>query len=214
MSGRRQPLDRDRIVAAAMTLADTQGLEAVTMRAVGGALGVEAMSLYHHVASKQDLVTALLDAVIGEYTLPVPGEAWKPQVRSSAISANQVLQRHGWAPGALMTFRAMPGPRWLRWSEELLATLRRAGFSPELTHHAFHILESHIYGSALRQVNFRPSPEELEAMATGFLATIDQNALPSLVEHIQGHLTGEFRGNGFELGLDLILDGLERELGH
>jgi AcrR family transcriptional regulator len=208
----RTPLTRERVIDAGLALADAHGIDALTMRRLGQELGVEAMSLYNHVANKEDLVAALLDAVVGEYALPSRRARWKPALRASAISANQVLQRHPWAPGSLITFGAMPGPKWLRWSEELLGTLRRAGFSPEATHHAFHILEGHIYGSALRQVNFRPTAAELATMAQGFLATIDVTAHPWLVEHIEGHVRGAFRSNGYELGLDLILDGLEKML--
>jgi AcrR family transcriptional regulator len=207
----RTPLSRERVVAAAMVVADEHGSDALTMRRLGQELGVEAMSLYNHVANKEDLLSALLDAVVSEYTLPAPDAEWKPALRASAMSAHQVLLRHPWAPGLLLTFRSMPGPGWMRYSEAVLATLRRAGFSPEMTHHAFHALEGHIDGYTLRQVNFPLQPEELEGAAKEFLERFPAADHPYLIEHIRGHLRKEFRGKGgFEFGLDLILDGLEQ----
>jgi AcrR family transcriptional regulator len=203
-------LSRDRVVLAAMAIADEHGIETLTMRRLGEALAVEAMSLYNHVANKDDLLSAILDAVVGEYDLPDSHGEWKAALRASAISANQVLLRHRWAPSLLVTFRTMPGPAWMRYSEAVLGVLRRAGFSPEMTHHAFHALEGHINGHTLRQANFPLQPEELDAAAEGFLARFAVDDYPYLVEHIRGHLHKEYRGKGgFEFGLDLILDGLE-----
>ena len=210
---RRAPLTRERVVAAAMGIADTRGIETLTMRRLGESLGVEAMSLYNHVANKDDLIATLLDAVVAEYDLPDRTRDWKEALRASALSANRVLVRHHWAPGLLLTFRSMPGPGWIRYSEEVLGTLRRAGFSPEMSHHAFHALEGHIDGQSLRQTNFPLQPEELDRAAEGFLARFSGEDYPYLVEHIRGHLRKEYRSKGgFEFGLDLILDGLERVL--
>jgi hypothetical protein len=125
----------------------------------------------------------------------------------------QVLLGHRWAPGLFLTFGSMPGRGWMAYSEAVLATLRRAGFSPEMTHHAFHALEAHIDGHTLRQVNFPLQPEELEGAAQDFLERFPATDYPYLVEHIRGHLLKEFRGKGgFEFGLELILDGMERVL--
>jgi AcrR family transcriptional regulator len=201
------------VVAAAIAIADRDGVAHLTMRRLGAELEVEAMSLYNHVANKDDLIAAMLDAVIGDYRLPSPHGEWKAALRSAAISANKVLVRHPWAPALLLTFGAMPGPHWMRWSESVLATLRTAGFSPELTHHAYHALEGHIDGYSMRQVNFQPYAAELETLAADFLAGFDPNQYPHLVEHIQGHLRNTFKAKtGFEFGLDLVLDGLERTL--
>ena len=208
---KRLPLTRERVVAAGIAIADESGVDSLTMRRLGSALGVEAMSLYNHVADKDDLIAAMLDTVVGEYQLPSPEGDWKRSLRDAAISANQVLVRHPWAPGLLLTFGAMPGENWRRWSEGLLATLRRAGFSPEMTHHAYHALEGHIDGHSLRQVNFTLGPEELRDAADKFMSGFDHYAHPYLVEHIRGHLEGGFKAkSGFEFGLDLILDGLDR----
>jgi AcrR family transcriptional regulator len=193
-----------------MALADEQGVEKLTMRRLGAALGVEAMSLYNHVANKRDLVSALVDEVVGEYRLPEPGPAWKASLRSASISANQALVRHPWAPALLLTFGAMPGRNWIEWSEAVLATLREAGCSPELAHRMFHAIEGHIDGHSLRAVNFRLQPADLDRVAADFLAGFDVAGHPYLVEHIEGHVRNEYTGKtGFEFGIDLILDGLE-----
>ena len=214
MVRRKEPLSRERVLATAMQLADEHGLEQLTMRRLGASLGVEAMSLYNHVANKEDLISAMLDAVVSKYQLPSPKAAWKPALRASAISANKVLVLHPWAPGLLLTFGATPGPGWRQWSESVLATLRNAGFSPEMTHHAFHALEGHIDGHSLRQVNFTPKADELENLAADFMSGFDVEQYPFLVEHIRGHIRNEFKTkSGFEFGLDLILDGMERVLG-
>jgi len=213
MVRRREPLSRERVLATAMELADEHGVEHLTMRRLGAALGVEAMSLYNHVANKDDLIAAMLDAVVSEYQLPSPKAAWKPTLRAAAVSANKVLVRHPWAPALLLTFGAMPGTGWMQWSEAVLATLRNAGFSPEMTHHAFHALEGHIDGYSLRQVNFTPTPDELEGLAADFMSGFDVEQYPFMVEHIRGHVRNEFKTkSGFEFGLDLILDGMERVL--
>ncbi len=209
----REPLTRDRVVAAAMALADAHGIDKLTMRRLGAELGVEAMSLYNHVANKRDLVSALLDEVVGEYRLPSPGPDWKTSLRDAGISANQALERHPWAPGLLLTFGSMPGIHWIDWSEAVLATLRGAGCSPELAHRMFHAIEGHIDGHSLRAVNFTFAPADLDRLATDFMTGFDVEAHPFLVEHIQGHVRNEYTGKtGFEFGIDLILDGLERIL--
>ncbi|HEX5630319.1 MAG TPA: TetR/AcrR family transcriptional regulator C-terminal domain-containing protein [Acidimicrobiia bacterium] len=211
--GQRGVLTRERVVTAAIEIADLEGVGRLTMRRLGTELGVEAMSLYNHVANKDDLVAAMLDAVVGEYRLPSGRADWKATLRSAALSANKVLVRHPWAPALLLTFHAMPGPHWMRWSDSLLATLRSAGFSPEMTHHAYHAIEGHIDGYSMRQVNFQPYVPDLDQFAADFLAGFDQEGHPHLVEHIQGHLRNEYKTKtGFEFGLDLVLDGLQRIL--
>jgi AcrR family transcriptional regulator len=210
---RREPLSREQVVAAAMAIADEHGVELLTMRRLGTALGVEAMSLYNHVANKADLIAAMLDTVVGEYRLPSPQDEWKATLRTAAASANEALLRHPWAPTLLLSFGVMPGPNWMQWSESVLATAREAGFSVEMAHHAFHALEGHIGGQSMRQVNFRPAPGELEGLAADFLSGVDTEQYPFLIEHIQGHLQNDYSATtSFEFGLDLILEGLERIL--
>ena len=206
---RRPALTRDRVLSAAVELADDGGLESVSMRKVAAALGVEAMSLYHHVAGKDELLGGMLDLVVGEIEVPSPEHPWKEALRRSAISAHEVLVRHRWAAGLMMS--AGVGPARLGFMESLLATLRQSGFSPDLTHHAYHALDSHIVGFTLWQVSLPPS-EELTGLAADFLRQLDVERYPYFAEHVEQHL-GDSAASGaeeFAFGLDLILDGLER----
>src|SRR5215831_16044757 len=148
----RAPLSRDRVLRAAVALADTGGISSLSMRKLGEALGVEAMSLYNHVASKNDLLDGMIDIVFGEIDLPSGDGDWKAAMRRRAISARQVLRRHPWAIG-LMESRTSPGPATLRHHDAVLGCLRRAGFSIELTAHAYALLDSYIYGFALQEAS-------------------------------------------------------------
>ncbi len=197
---------------AAITLADKGGIEALSMRKLGQELGVEAMSLYNHVANKQDLLAGIVDVVASEIEVPSDGDDWKAAIRHGAMSAHAVLLRHRWAASLMM--RVTSGsPARLRWHEGVLRTLREAGFSADLTHHAYHALESHIMGFTLWQVSLPfETRAELLDMAQGFLREFPADDHPYLLEHMQQHL-GESSPAGrteFEFGLDLILDGLER----
>src|SRR5438270_1645157 len=148
----RIPLNRDRVLRAALALADEGGIEALTMRRLGQALGVEAMSLYNHVANKDDVLDGLVDAVFSEIDLPCDGGDWKTAMRRRAISAREVLGRHRWAIG-LMESRANPGPATLRHHDSVLRCLREAGFSIAMAAHAYSALDSYIYGFALQQAS-------------------------------------------------------------
>ena len=206
---KRPALTRDRVLQAAIELADDGGLESVSMRKVAAALGVEAMSLYHHVAGKDELLGGMLDLVVGEIEVASPEHAWKEALRRSAISAHEVLVRHRWAAALMMS--AGVGAARLRFMEGLLATLRSSGFSAELTHHAYHALDSHIVGFTLWQVSLPPL-EELTGLAADFLRQLDVESYPYFAEHVEQHL-GDAAASGaeeFAFGLDLILDGLER----
>jgi AcrR family transcriptional regulator len=206
---KRPALTRDRLLRAAVELADAGGLGSVSMRRLAAALGVEAMSLYHHVAGKDDLLGGMLDVVVGEMEVASPEHGWKEALRRSAISAHDVLVRHRWAAGLMMT--AGVGAARLRFMEGLLATLRRSGFSADLTHHAYHALDSHIVGFTLWQVSLPPS-EELTGLAADFLRQLDAESYPYFAEHVEQHL-GDSAASGaeeFAFGLDVLLDGLER----
>ena len=209
VSTARPPLTRDRVLREAIRIADTDGVEALSMRRLGQALGVEAMSLYHHVANKADLMNGILDLVTEEIELPAPGSDWKPALRATAISAHRVFLQHPWAPN--LTLSAGTGAGRYRYMEAILRSLREGGFSAEMTHHAYHALESHIVGFTLWLVGISASlaaagDEELEAVVKSFETTF-----PYLYEHAGEH--GRERApdepTEFEFGLDLILDGLE-----
>ena len=197
------------MLRAAVRLADDGGLESVSMRRVAAALGVEAMSLYHHVAGKDDLLHGMLEIVVAEMEVASPQEGWKQALRRSAISAHEVLVGHRWAAGLMMS--AGVGPARLGFMEGLLATLRRSGFSADLTHHAYHALDSHIVGFTLWQVSL-PRSDELTDLAADFLRQLDTASYPYFAEHVEQHL-GDSAASGaeeFAFGLDLLLDGLER----
>src|SRR5947209_11903422 len=151
-AGRRVPLRRDQVLEAAVTLADEGGIDALSMRKLGQALGVEAMSLYNHVAGKSDLLDGMVDVVFGEIGLPTDDKGWKQAMRQRAISAREALSRHRWAIG-LMESRRSPGPATLRHHDAVLECLREAGFSIGLSAHAYSLLDSYIYGFALQEAS-------------------------------------------------------------
>ena len=206
----REPLSRDRILAAALELADRSGVEAVTMRRLGNELGFEAMSLYRHIASKDDVLDGLLDVVLAEWHLPGGEGNWAEAVRTSARSVHDALRRHPWAARLLMT----PGhirPARLRYMECLLRTLRDAGFDLGTTYHVYHLLDGYIFGFSLWEIAY--TNVDVEEAAT-FMATVPWDEHPHLAEHRDQHLSdGPHREvSAFEVGLDLILDGLQEKL--
>ena len=212
---RRQPLSRERVIAAAMALADDGGLDAVTIRGLARALHVEPMSLYHYAASRDEIVGWLVDQVVDEIDLPPSGGDWKSAIRATAISAHAVLRRHPWACNLLMA-----GPRIaqgrLRQIDALLEHLDDAHLPPELADLAYHAIDSHILGFTLWEAGYARglvgvrAPADLEA----FLKTIQIERYPHLQAHALWHgqprEAGRPSKNEFEFGLDLILDGVER----
>jgi AcrR family transcriptional regulator len=211
----RVRLSRDRVLRAAVALADDGGIESLSMRKLGGELGVEAMSLYNHVANKDDLLNGMIDAVFSEIDLPSGEVDWKTAMRERAISARDVLARHPWAT-ALMDSRTTPGPATLRHHDTVIGTLRQAGFSIELAAHAFSALDSYTYGFALQEAALPfDTPEETAEVAEMIMAQFPAGEYPHLAELTIEHVLqpGYDYGNEFEFGLDLILDGLERARG-
>jgi AcrR family transcriptional regulator len=206
----RPPLSKERVLRAAVALADQGGIEALSMRKLARELGVEAMSLYHHVAKKEDILDGIVDLVVREIEIPAKGGDWKQAIRESSISAHKALSRHPWAAGLM--FSTGESPARLRYMEAILGTLREGGFSPDLTHHAYHALDSHVIGFTLWVVSFSFDTEDLPELASTFLQKLPADEFPYLVEHIEQHLKepSEEAEGEFEFGLDLILDGLER----
>jgi AcrR family transcriptional regulator len=205
-------LSRDQVLRAAVALADEGGVGALSMRKLGQVLGVEAMSLYNHVASKGDLLDGMVDVVFSEIGLPAGDVGWKPAMRQRAISAREALARHRWAIG-LMESRRSPGPATLRHHDAVLGCLRGAGFSVELTAHAYSVLDSYIYGFALQERSLPfPTPKQTADLAQDILASFPADKYPHLAELTARHVLqpGYDYGDEFEFGLDLILDGLER----
>jgi AcrR family transcriptional regulator len=206
-------LSRELVLRAALALADKSGIEALSMRNLGQKLGVEAMSLYNHVANKDDILDGIVDLVFGEIALPSEGAAWKPAMRKRAISAHEALLRHPWAP-SLMQSRTKPGPATMRHHDSVLGTLRSSGFTLVLAAHAFSVIDGYVYGFALQQINIPlQSREQVAEVGESILRQLG-GEYPHLAEMITKHAMkpGYDYAKEFEFGLDLILDGLERLL--
>ena len=211
-ASRRAPLSRGQVLEAAIALADQSGIEALSMRKLGQALGVEAMSLYNHVANKSDLLDGMIDIVFSEIGLPAGDIGWKQAMRQRAISAREVLGRHRWAIG-LMESRRSPGPATLRHHDAVLGCLRQAGFPVDLTAHAYSLLDSYIYGFALQEASLPfDTPEKTTQVAQEISGRFPAGEYPHLTELTIKHVLqpGYHYGDEFEIGLDLILDALER----
>ncbi len=207
---RRKPLSRERILAAALELVDEQGIDALSMRKLGQSLGFEAMSLYNHVANKDDLLDGILDLVLAEMEPPDPAGGL-PAIRASALSAHEALRRHACAANMLMS----PGrirPARIQYMEALLATLRGAGLSAETTYHAYHVLDAHIIGFSLWASTHGKMPEHIEDARAWFEEMIPVATLPYLHEHGLQHLDDgpHHDVSAFEFALDLLLGGFER----
>jgi AcrR family transcriptional regulator len=207
----RLPLSRDRILRAALELVDEGGIDCLTMRRLGRALGFEAMSLYKHVANKEDVVDGILDLVLGECEPPSPVGDWDAAIRTSAISVHEALRRHPWSCTLLMAPGRIRSAR-LRYMNLLLGRLREAGFSAEATYTAYHVLDGHIFGFSLWETSHTYTAEEVSNFEAKFAQTITADAYPYLHEHAQQHFSEgpHSQVSAFEFGLDLIVDGLEK----
>jgi AcrR family transcriptional regulator len=209
---RRAPLSRERVLAEAVALADENGIGTLTMRRLADRLHVEPMSLYHHVANKDEILDGMVDVVFREVELPPAHTEWKTAMRDRAASARGALRRHPWAIG-LMESRSTPGPATLRHHDAVIGCLRNAGFTIELAAHAFSAIDSYLYGFAMQELNLPfTTPEETAAMAVTFLDQFPAEDYPHLAELTTQHVLqpGYDYGDEFDFGLDLILDGLER----
>ncbi len=210
----RTPLSRERVLCAAIVLADRGGIESLTMRRLGHDLRVEAMSLYNHVADKDDILDGIVDLVFSEIAMPSGRADWKTAMRLRAISAREVLLRHPWA-SSLMQSRTKPGPATLRHHDSVIGSLREAGFTVGMAAHAFSVMDSYIYGFAQQQQNLTfTTSEEAAVVAENILRQLPADEYPHLAEMIIEHAMkpGYDYAEEFEFGLDLILNGLERPL--
>jgi AcrR family transcriptional regulator len=211
---RRTPLNRERVLRAAVALADQGGFESLTMRNLAKEVGVEAMSLYNHVANKDDLLDGMIDLVFGEIELPSTDVDWKTAMRRRAVSTREALNRHRWAIG-LMEGRSSHGPANLSLHNAVLGCLRAAGFSMEMTVHAYSVQDSYIYGFALQERDM--SSESADDFAAEAQRQMHEYQAvladyPHLVEVVGGYVAkaGYDYATEFLFGLDLILDGLDR----
>ena len=208
----RRPLTRERVIRAAVKLADRGGLGSLSMRKLGQALGVEAMSLYKHVADKDDILDGIVDAVFAEIGLPAVDADWRTAMRERGISARQVLLRHPWAIG-LLDSRRNAGPATIRHHDAVIGSLRRGGFSIEMAAHAFSLLDSYIYGFALQETSLPFSTaDEVTEVAAAILPRAPATQYPYFTEMVAEFALkpGYSYSAEFEFGLDLILDGLAR----
>jgi AcrR family transcriptional regulator len=210
----RLPWTRAQLMRAAVDLADKGGIESLSMRKLSQELGGAPMSLYNHVSNKEDLLDGMIDAVFAEIELPIGEQGWKTAMRRRAVSVRAALTQHPWAI-ALMQSRRTPGPATLRHHDAVLGCLRDAGFSLPLAAHAFAALDSYIYGFAMQERSLAfGTPEETSELARAFLLQFPTKEYPRLAELTLEHVLqpGYDYGDEYEFGLDLLLDGIERNL--
>ncbi|WP_196218164.1 TetR/AcrR family transcriptional regulator [Streptomyces blattellae] len=207
----RTPLSRERVIRTAMAVADDKGsTAALTMRAIAEPLGVEAMSLYHHVTGREDILDGLVDAVFDEIDVPPQDTDWKSAMHHRANSTRAALKRHPWAIG-LMCSRSQPGPATLRHHDAVLGALRAGGFSVPMTAHAVSLIDSYLYGFVLQELSlpFRGAAE-LDEVASAILRDMPADTHPHLTELATEHVlkTGYDYADEFTFGLTLVLDAL------
>ena len=206
----REPLTRERIVQAALDLADSEGIAGLSMRKLEQQLSVEAMSLYNHVSNKDDLFDGMVDAVFRQIGIPECGTDWKEAMRQRALTMRAVLLQHPWALG-LLESRRHPGPATLAHHNAVIGCLRSAGFSLAMTAHAYSLMDSYIYGFALQEVSFPTGfKDDTAALATAILQPFPPGAYPHLAEFTAGHVLqpGYDYGAEFDYGLDLVLQAV------
>ncbi|MCC6622229.1 MAG: TetR/AcrR family transcriptional regulator C-terminal domain-containing protein [Deltaproteobacteria bacterium] len=209
----REPLTRARIVAAAVALADAGGTAGLSMRGLAQALGIEAMSLYHHVAHKDALLDLMVDAIF-ERLAPTPDGPWRPAMRARAASIREVLLAHPWGLG-LLEARKTPGLVTLSHHDRTIGRLRAAGFSIEMVAHALAVLDSYTYGFVLQELSLPFSnPDEASEVAGALIDSAPDGALPHLTELARHQVIGaDYRfADEFDYGLDLVLDGIQARL--
>jgi AcrR family transcriptional regulator len=209
-SDARVPLDRERVVAAAVAFADEHGTDALSMRKLAAALGYEVMSLYNHVANKAEVLSLMVDAVAAEIPTPDFDDDPLTAVRTLAVDTRAALVRHPWAAG--LWLRQLPGPARIAHMEHHLAALAATDLPPQVAHLAFHAVNNHVIGYTLQEqamAYLSPPDADPDALARTFMDSLDADALPHTVTHIRQHLDGD-TASSFELVLDLILDGITR----
>lgn len=208
----RLPLDRDRVLAAAVRLADEGGLELLTMRRLAEVLGVQAMSLYNHVANREDVLDGMVEAVVGEFEVPAIGGDWRRAMHGRARSAHEALLRHPWA-ALLIASRLNVGPAMLRYVDATLGCLVEAGFTWIEADRAYNAIDSHVYGFTLQELSFPIPQSDYQDAARQYLPMLPADRYPHARALAERVAAGTHDGrNDFEFGLRLILDGLERLL--
>ena len=204
------PLSRERIIHTALRLVDEGGIESLSMRRLAQELGVKAMSLYNHVANKDDLLDGIVEMVVSEIEIPDLDINWKISMQRRATSAHEVLLRHPWAT-MLLVSRVNVGSAMLRYVDATLGCLYEAGFSLEMADHAWNAIDSHIYGFTLQEQNFPFKTTEYSEAAAAVLSLIPADKYPHLNQLTHYIIRGRYDGiHDFEFSLELILDGLEK----
>jgi AcrR family transcriptional regulator len=212
----RPRLSRERVLRGAVAVADAGGIGSLTMRSLANELGVKPMSVYHHVANKDEVLDGIVDIVFAEIELPSIGGDWHAEMRRRAASAREAMRRHPWAIGLVET-RTSPGPATLKHHDAVIGTLREAGFSVEMTAHAFALIDAYVYGFALSEATLPLNgPETVTEVAEQMMAQYSPEDYPHLVEFSIEHVMkpGYDYGAEFEFGLDVVLEGLARALHH
>jgi AcrR family transcriptional regulator len=203
------PLSRERVLDAALRLADEAGIEALSMRKLAEVLGVKAMSLYNHVANKDDLLDGMVDRVISEIEVPDLRLDWKAAMRRRANSAHEVLLRHPWATMPIVS-RINVGSAMLRYVDTTLGCLVEAGFSFEMADHGWNAIDSYIYGFTLQELNFPLEVSDYPEVAASFIPMIPRQQYPYMNQLSHRVIDGSYNGlHDFEFGLELILNGLD-----
>jgi AcrR family transcriptional regulator len=211
----RAPLSRERVLRAAVDLADERGIESLSMRNLGQELGVEAMSLYNHVANKEDVLDGMVDVIVREIDPPLSGADWKTAMRTRVLSARRALLRHPWASRVIES-RTIASPTMLGYMDEMLGILRTGGFSVDLAHHSLHVMGSRLIGFTQEMYDDSGDPPTPEEEAAMFRSWGDKyphlSEMAMAISHDQDSVVGggcddQFE---FEFALDLILDGLDR----
>ncbi|MGH3382992.1 MAG: TetR/AcrR family transcriptional regulator [Nocardioidaceae bacterium] len=209
----RPRLSRERVLRGAVAVADAGGIGSLTIRSLAKELGVKPMSVYYHVANKDEILDGIIDLVFGEIELPSTDGDWSAQLRRRAVSARAALRRHRWAIG-LMESRTSPGPATLRHHDAVIGTLRGAGFTVEMAAHAYALIDSYVYGFALQEAALPFAPETVTEVAEPIMQQFPVDEYPHLVELATEYVLqpGYDFGDEFEHGLGVILDALTRSL--
>jgi AcrR family transcriptional regulator len=213
----RPPLTPERILRVAVTLADRDGIDALSMRSVAREVGFEVMSLYNHVANKDAMLDGMLELVAAEFprlgVRPVdrraasPARRWRPELDAFVRGAHEVLLRHPWAVAEWS--RRFPGPHRLDFAESLLRAFRDADFGADLAYHGYHAILLHLLGFTAQELSYASLADHVDEI-DDFLGAVSPEQYPHFTEHIGQHLDPDHHADDFGFGLDLILDGLER----
>jgi len=212
-SGKSKPsLSRDKVLLQALQMADAKGLASLSMRKLADQLDVEAMSLYNHVQNKDDVIDGIVSLVIAQFMLPDTNKHWKSAMRACAISTHETLLKHPWAAQLLIS-RVSVSEHMMNYSDACFGCLANAGFSYEMTDHAWNAISNHIYGFTLTMINSPIDSADFAQAAKQYLPAVPKDTYPHVHALMQLIISGDHNGvNNVEFGLDLILDGLDTML--